>query len=255
MTFLQVAALFAAAMLAGALNSVAGGGSFISFPTLISVGVDPKIANATNTVALWPGSVASVGAYRRELTSQRAVLIPLSIASLVGGVFGAVLLIATPEATFKGLLPWLMLFATLLFTFGSPITRRLRERNTRVALSPRYTQGIVIVLQFITAVYGGFFGGGIGIVMLATLSIMGMTNIHEMNGLKTLLATLINGIASLIFIIKGLISWPHALLMIVGAIVGGYFGAFYARKIDPRLIRYFVIAVGIFMTYHFFTTP
>jgi uncharacterized protein len=266
MTILQALALFFAAIVAGGLNSVAGGGSFISFPTLLATGIEDKIANATNTIALWPGSAASVGAYRKELTAQRRVLIPLSLVSLVGGLLGAIALLNTPQATFKKMVPFLLLFATLLFTFGSPLMARLRARRARLSngptpqgqaiqtilddgKNPRWrTMAGISLLQFATAFYGGFFGGGIGIVMLAILNLMGMQNIHEMNALKTLLATCINGVAVVAFVIAGAIVWPQAILMIVGAIIGGYGGAYYARQLDPLLVRRFVIVVGFVMT-------
>jgi len=256
-TPLQAVALFIAALLAGALNSVAGGGSFISFPTLIVTGVPPIQANATNTVALWPGSLASVAAYRRELRSVRHVAL-LSGASIVGGVLGAYLLLHTPAATFSHLIPYLLLLATLLFAFSPAITRRLRGRaghpdQSAQANGPsRRAAGGIALLQFVTAVYGGFFGGGIGIIMLATLALMGMEDIHAMNGLKTVLATLINGVATLTFIIDRAVVWPQALVMLVGAVVGGYAGAAVARRLDPLLVRRFVIVVGVVMTIYFF---
>ncbi len=257
MTVLQAVSLFGAAILAGVLNSVAGGGSFITFPTLIFTGVPEIPANATNTIALWPGSLASVGAYRRELTAERRVLIPLSVISLIGGVLGAIVLLRTPPITFKKMVPFLLLFATLLFTFGSPIMARLRARRAQsLPDGPTYdgynphwrTIAGVSLLQFATAFYGGFFGGGIGIVMLATLNLMGMQNIHEMNAVKTLLTVCINGVAVVTFVLAGAIVWPQAILMIVGAIIGGYGGAYYARQLDPLLVRRFVIVVGFVMT-------
>jgi len=256
-TPLQAVALFIAALLAGALNSVAGGGSFISFPTLVVTGVPPIQANATNTVALWPGSLASVAAYRRELRSVRHVAL-LSGASIVGGVLGAYLLLHTPAATFSHLIPYLLLLATLLFAFSPAITRRLRGRasppdhSAQAHSASRRAVGGIALLQFVTAVYGGFFGGGIGIIMLATLALMGMEDIHAMNGLKTVLATLINGVATLTFIIDRAVVWPQALVMLVGAVVGGYAGAAVARRLDPLLVRRFVIVVGVVMTIYFF---
>jgi uncharacterized membrane protein YfcA len=271
MTFLQVCALFLAAVLAGALNSVAGGGSFISFPAILLAfpGIPdiPIKANATNTVALWPGSIASVGAYRRELGAQRHVMLPLAAVSLAGGYIGARLLLRTPSATFNQMIPFLLLFATLLFTFNKPITSRLRALRRNHANSqssviqpdtnrqpgvPMVVLGGVLLLQLATAIYGGFFGGGIGIVMLATLGLMGMDNIHEMNALKTLLAVCINGVAVITFALAETVLWPQAILMVVGAIIGGYGGAHYARQLDPELVRRFVILVGFVMTFYFF---
>jgi uncharacterized membrane protein YfcA len=259
MTLTQAIILFIAAMLGGTLNAVAGGGSFISFPALILTGVPPIQANATSTVALWPGSVASVSAYRKELaTLNRVVVLVLGITSLVGGVLGAILLLLTPQATFLGLVPYLLLLATLLFAFSPRITAMLRKRNamsqgieTKAPLSRR-TLTIIVLVQFIIAVYGGYFGGGIGIMILASLGVLGMENIHEMNGLKTVLQTSINGVAVITFIIARAVFWLQALVMIAGAIVGGYGSAYFARKLDPRLVRGFVILVGAGMTIYFF---
>lgn len=242
--------LFAAAFLGGAVNSVAGGGTFFSFPALRFVGLDPaiggldpKLANTTNAVALWPGSIASVGAYRQELRSQRAAVRLLAVISLIGGLAGALLLLITPSDIFDVLLPYLMLGATLLFTF-SPRINRLARRWGSTSSSPADNPVRSIILQAIISVYGGFFGGGIGILMLATLALMGLENIHEMNAVKTLLATLINGIAVVTFAVAGAVAWPAAILMAFGAIVGGYGGAAVARRLDPRLVRGFVIVVG-----------
>src|SRR5947199_1089948 len=255
MTFLQICVLFVAGILGGTLNSVAGGGSFITFPTLLFTGVPPINANATSTVALWPGSVASTSAYRKELAKQERVrLLVLSGTSLIGGVLGAILLLRTSQTTFVQLVPYLLLMATVLFAFSAPITNRLRRRNIETKETGTSWSGLVGIafLQLIIAVYGGYFGGGIGILMLATLGLMGMENIHEMNALKTLLTTFINGVAVIIFIIRGIVVWPQAIVMVIGAIIGGYTGAYFARKIDPRLIRGFVILVGVSMTIYFF---
>ena len=253
MTLTTMAVLFVAAFLGGALNSVAGGGSFLSFPSLILSGVPPINANATSTVALWPGTAASVTAYRAELAAHdRPLVILLSAVSLLGGVLGALLLLRTSQTTFARLLPYLLLLATVLFTFGGAFTGRMRKW---LAAGERRSPGsvaFVSVVQMVIATYGGYFGGGIGIMMLAALSLLGLENIHEMNALKTLLATVINGIAVVTFIIAGIVAWPQAVVMLTGAILGGYGGAAYARKLDPRLVRYFVIAVGTAMTLYFF---
>jgi uncharacterized membrane protein YfcA len=252
MTVPDVIILFGAALIAGALNSVAGGGSFISFPALVSTGVPYINANTTNTVALWPGSVASVGAYREELKAQRSNLLMLILVSLLGGFVGAKLLLGTPQTTFALLLPFLMLFATLLFSFGKSATSALRAGIAKRELPAHYITIGVVAIQFVISVYGGFFGGGIGIMMLAVLALWGMENIHMMNALKTLLASCINGVAVVTFVIAGAVYWPEAVLMIVAAIVGGYGGAYYARQIDPKIVRRFVIVVGTVMTVYFF---
>jgi uncharacterized membrane protein YfcA len=240
------------ALFAGALNSVAGGGSFFSFPALLFTGVPPIVANATNTIAVWPGSVASVTAYRKEFTAPPQLLMILASASLLGGLFGALLLLKTPESVFVGLIPYLLLLATLLFTFGGQLTAYLRSRRGNQTTSPWLTWLGVGLIQLVIATYGGYFGGGIGILMLASLSLIGMTNIHTMNALKTLLAVLINGIAVVAFILAKVVLWPQAILMIVGAVLGGYFGAYYAQRIDPRWVRWFVSLVGFGMTIYFF---
>jgi uncharacterized membrane protein YfcA len=250
---LQAAVLFVAAMLGGAINSVAGGGSFIAFPALLMYNPGlPIESNATNTVALWPGSVASAGAYRTELQAQRHVLVLMSIVSLIGGYIGARILVGTRPRTFEHLLPWLLLVATLLFTFGGEVAKKLRARTKHVEAPSWAGTAGVAALQFCIAIYGGFFGGGIGILMLATLALMGMEDIHTMNALKTVLGSLINGIAVFAFILAGKVMWPQAPVMVVGAVVGGYFGAFYAKKLPPATVRAFVIAVGFAMTAWFF---
>jgi uncharacterized protein len=269
MTIFSAALLFLAALLAGTMNSVAGGGSFFSFPALLFTGVPPIPANATNTVAVWPGSVASAIAYRNELCVPRWLMVILGCSSLAGGLLGALLLLHTPEKTFVKLLPFLLLLATLLFAFSGRITRYLRGHfGRRVnAANPEQAaaEGPVVggwmtvlgvgLLQLVIATYGGYFGGGIGIMMLATLSLLGMENIHMMNALKTLLASLINGVAVITFILAGAVLWPQAVLMITGAIIGGYGGAYYARRLDPRFVRGFVISVGCAMTVYFFLKP
>jgi uncharacterized membrane protein YfcA len=253
MTIPNMLLLFITAVLGGTLNSVAGGGSFFTFPALLFTGVPAIEANATSTVAIWPGSVASVWAYRQELEEQpKWLLLILGGTSLIGGILGAIILLHTTQSTFVKLIPFLLLFATLLFTFSGPITARLRKKKTGPTHPTLASIIGVSVLQLIIATYGGFFGGGIGILMLASLSLIGIENIHVMNGLKTVLASFINGIAVVTFIIAGIVSWPQAILMIVGAIIGGYGGAFYARKIKQKWVRLFVMVVGFGLTIYFF---
>ena len=238
--------LFIVAAVAGALNSVAGGGSFLTLPTLLYAGVTPVVANATSTMAMLPGSVSSAVAYRRELQGRAGWLVPLGAVSLVGGLFGGVLLVRTSDTSFMRLLPWLMLLAAVTFTFGDRIRRML---------SLDHLQGnvlLVSVLQFVIAIYGGYFGGGMGMMMLASFALGGMLNIHEMNGLKTFLGVAVNLLALAEFIIRGVVAWGPGLIMVAGAIIGGYFGAVLARRIDPTLVRGVVIAIGWVMTIYFF---
>lgn len=244
--------LFSAAVIAGALNSVAGGGSFISFPALIFAGIPPISANATNNTALWLGAFASVGAYRRELMNRKRELLLFGGVSLIGGILGSVLLLHTPQKSFIKLIPYLLLLATLLFTFSRVITNWVQNHLHKLSSNSPWSIIGILFLQLIIATYGGFFGGGIGILMLATLSVMGLSNIHTANAFKTFLATCINGIAVIPFMLAGVIVWTQAVLMSVGAIVGGYLGAHYARQLDPTLVRRFVIVVGFCMTTYFF---
>jgi uncharacterized membrane protein YfcA len=237
--------LFFAAVAGGAINSVAGGGSFVSFPALLFAGVAPVPANATNTIALWPGSLASILAYRRELGDVKRELLPLAIAAFVGGLAGSLLLLNTPETTFVLLIPWLLLFATVLFTFGGAVSRRL----THGARAPL---GVAAVVQLAISVYGGYFGGGMGIMMLAVLTLLGMTHIHRMNALKNILGALINGVAVVAFVIAGAVVWAPAVVMIAGGITGGYAGAAIARRVSPKSVRRVVMGIAWSMTAYFF---
>ena len=246
----QAMFLFVAGILGGALNAVAGGGSFVAFPALLLVGVPPIPANATNTLALWTGVTASGGAYRNRLDVPRRVLMPLLITSFVGGIIGAFLLLKTPAHTFLRVLPWLMLGATLLFVFGN----RLARGHPSSVGHDATTAAILgaSIFELVVAVYGGYFGGGVGIVNLAMLAAVGMTDIHAMNALKSILGMAINGIAVLVFIVKDAIYWPQGIVMIVGALVGGYLAAHYAQKLPQAWVRNFVILVGAGMTVCFF---
>ncbi len=242
--------LFLAAALGGALNSVAGGGSFIAFPALLFSGVPPIPANATNTIALWSGAAASGGAYRSRLDVPRRVMVPLLAASLIGGLVGAYLLLKTPAHTFMRVLPWLTLGATLLFAFGKKLARGRRSVIEHEASIAALTGAALF--QLCVAVYGGYFGGGMGIVMLAMLATLGMTDIHAMNALKSVMGSVINGVAVITFIVARAVYWKHGCVMIIGAIAGGYLGAHYAMKLPQVWIRWFVVAVGTGMTVYFF---
>jgi len=242
--------LFVAGVLGGALNAIAGGGSFIAFPALMFSGVPPIQANATNAVALWVGVTASSGAYRKHLDISRRVMIPLAVTSVIGGIVGAFLLLRTPAHTFLEILPWLMLGATLLFVFGGRLARGSKSGLAHNA--SRSAIAVAALFELVVAVYGGYFGGGVGIVNLAMLAALGMTDIHAMNALKVVLGGIINGIAVVTFTLAGAVAWKPGFVMIAGAIVGGYFGAHYAQKLPQSWIRAFVIAVGTGMTIYFF---
>jgi uncharacterized membrane protein YfcA len=232
------------------MNAVAGGGSFIAFPALLFTGVPAIPANATNTLSLWVGTTASGSAYPRKLSIPRRILIPLVITSLAGGLSGAILLIHTPARTFLRVIPWLLLGATLLFALGKHLTGRISA-----GISPDAGGGAVIgasLFELLVAVYGGYFGGGIGIMNLAMLSALGMTDIHAMNKLKVMLGGVINGVATVTFILTKAIFWPQAMVMIFGSVLGGYSTAHYAQQLPQSWIKAFVIAVGTAMTVYFF---
>ena len=252
MTPTQGIFLFTVAMVAGALNSVAAGGGFLAFPALLFTGMAPINANATNTAAMWPGTAASVAAYRNEITGHRRIFIPLMITGIIGGLVGAQLLLHMRQATFMNMVPWLLLVATLIFIFSGSITKRI-GLFTALGEDPSITIVCATALvQLGVGVYIGFFGAGAGILMMALFAIMGVRSIHTINGLKTLLATITNGMALLIFIFAKAIIWPQAALMIVGATIGGYGGAWYAQKLPARYVRWFAVTVGVTMTVYFF---
>jgi len=242
--------LFFAGALGGGINAVAGGGSFVSFPALLFTGVPPIPANATNTLALWVGTTASGGAYPQKLNIPRRIMIPLVITSVVGGLAGAFLLIKTPAQTFLHVLPWLLLGATLLFAFGKHLTGRISAGISHDASNASVTGASIF--ELVVAVYGGYFGGGIGIMNLAMLAALGMTDIHAMNKLKVILGGVINGVATLTFIATGAIFWPQGIVMTVGAILGGVSTAHFAQKLPQSWVRAFVILVGTAMTIYFF---
>lgn len=244
--------LFLAALVAGALNSVAGGGSFISFPALIFARIPPIPANATNTAAMWPGTIASTIAYWNDLDSGvRKLLPPLLITGLAGGLLGAFILLRTPPRTFMHLVPWLLLGATLLFVASGRITTWIRSGAGHKHVSRMIFIGGLLLELFI-ATYIGYFGAGAGILVLALLALLGVENIHAMNGMKTLLVSVVNAVALTMFIIAKVVVWPEAVLMLVAAAIGGYGGAYFARKVNPLHIRRLVIVVGFAMSAWFF---
>ncbi len=241
--------LFATAFIAGGLNAVAGGGSFITFPALIFTGVTPIAANATNNTAMWVAGLASAGAYRRDLDVNRRVLLILSIVSLVGGILGSIALLYTSADAFKKMIPYLLLFATCIFIFGESLKNWLQSfRQTSSAIPIVY----LIIPQFIISVYGGFFGAGNGILILAALTFFNLKNINAMNALKVFLVACTNGIAIVPFLFAGIIIWHHAILMSVGGAIGSYASAQFSRQISPPLLRRFISIVAISMTAYFF---
>jgi uncharacterized membrane protein YfcA len=242
MTTAQVIILIASSFGAGVMNAMAGGGTILTFPALVLLGVPAIRANATSTVALLPGTAASMAGYRRELAEHRDWLGALLLPSLVGGMLGSVLLLKTPEATFARLAPLLILFATLLFMLQSALARR-----SDAAVPPSRhpaRRAAAWLFQLGVATYGGYFGAGMGILMLAVLGFLGVSNIHAMNGLKNFYGLLINGFAAGYFVVNGAVEWPHALVMMAGASAGGYAGAGFARRIGQRHARRAVVVIG-----------
>lgn len=251
MHFSQGVVLFLAALAAGAINSVAGGGSFLTFPSLLLVGIPPVNANATSTVALWPGQPASVWAYRREIRDlPRRTFLPLTVTGIIGGIAGAWVLLITPQTTFMHLVPWLLLAATLIFTLSGQISRWIGQRKSHPHEAFTSVYGISLLLAL--AFYLGYFGAGAGILLLAALATLGMDNIHAMNALKAWLTAVSNGVAMLLFIFHRAVYWREAILMVVGSVLGGYFGAYFAQKTRPTHVRMIVIVIGFGMTIYFF---
>jgi uncharacterized membrane protein YfcA len=257
----HMAVLFGAAALAGAVNSVAGGGTLLTFPALLWTGQLATVANATSTVALWPGQLSSLWGYRKELGKNADAVGRLAVPSLVGGVIGALLLLRTPPGVFASLVPYLILMATLLFMAQEPLARWQRartakaeaaapvsdEEHNRDQLSAGAWTG-VITFQFFVAIYGGYFGAGIGILQLAALGLMGFRNIHRMNAIKNINGLCINAVAAGMFMANRLVQWDIALWMALAAIFGGYAGAGIARKIGQQNVRRIIIFIGFSLT-------
>jgi len=241
------AAAAGAAFLAGAINSVAGGGTLISFPTLIWLGLPSVAANATNTVATWPGSVGGAWGFRRELRAGEPRLLVLVAPSVVGGIAGALLLRWTPPAIFDTLAPFLVLLATLLFMAQETIQKRLKSSASAAHASPRWLTGAVL-FQLLVALYGGYFGAGIGILILAALSILGFEDILQMNGLKNFLVVCINGVAAFYFMFAGMVIWGYAIPMAAAAVAGGFVGSGLARRAGAAAVRRIVVLIGFGMT-------
>lgn len=241
---LHLLGAFAAGFLAGGINSVAGGGSMVSFPTLLLLGLSPVVANATNTVGTWPGSLGSMWGFRRELARVNRKMFWLLIPAVTGAIGGALLLQRTPPTVFGKLAPWLILFATILFIAKAWVQKKLKSAEAAQRAGPGWLTG-AMALQLAVAVYGGYFGAGMSIMMLSVLGLMGMTDILEMSATTSLLACAINGAAGVLFAAGGLIAWPFALAMAAGALSGGYLAAGVARRIGKAAVNRFVILVGL----------
>ena len=251
----QHAWLVIASFLAGALNAMAGGGSFLSFPALLGVGVPPIQANATNTVALWPGQFTSIAAYWQDLKANLRLVVPVCSAALLGGVLGAIVLLHTGQATFMALVPWLLLLAAGLFAASGPVSDWLRRNRVSVSgakpspspsLVPLWI-GVVMVCFYI-----GYFGAGAGFLLMSVLAVFGIQNINQVNALKVIATTTANGIAVVTFIVEKQILWQYCLLMMIAAALGGFLGARYSRGLNPQFMRLLVVAIGLGMAAYFF---
>jgi uncharacterized protein len=253
--------LIVAAFLAGVLNAVAGGGSFLSFPALLGTGIQPVQANATNTVALWPGQVTSIAAYREDIRKNRRLALPMAVAGLIGGTVGALVLLHTPQTTFMHLVPWLLLLAAIIFALSRPVSRwleqvkaaRRRHPENYVPHPPR--RRLVFVLTVVVCFYIGYFGAGAGFLIITLLSLMGFEDLNEINALKVVSTTAANGIAFLIFVIGNQVEWRYCLVAMVTCAIGGYTSARFARLIPQPVLRGIVIAIGFGMAgWYFYKT-
>ncbi|MEG3002653.1 MAG: sulfite exporter TauE/SafE family protein [Comamonas sp.] len=246
----HIALLLAAAFVAGALNAVAGGGSFLTLPALVFTGVPPVVANATGTVALLPGYMAGAWGFKDDMQSPPGLSMKqVVLLSLVGGSAGAALLLFTPDATFRKVVPWLLLGATAMFAFGPQLRAWAAGKNAEHA-APSVTQAALGML--VVAIYGGYFNGGLGILLLALFGLLGQTQLNAMNGMKNLVSALLTAIAVAIYAVGGIVEWPQALLMMVAATAGGYGGARVARKIPAHILRWGIVATGLVMAGLFF---
>ncbi len=244
MSLLHIAIMVTGGFAAGAVNSIAGGGTLITFPLLIWLGLDPKVANATSTVALWPGLFGGLFGYRKELENSSALLLRLGLTSVIGGAIGAWLLIWTPSPTFARLVPFLILFATILFMAQGSINHWLRLQPIMAEPKASWWLG-AILFQFFSSIYGGYFGAGNGILMLAAMGLLGIHEIHRANGIKNFLGICINSIAVLSFALMDLVDWSDALLMAGGALLGGYFGAAMAVRVGQVWVRRGIVSIGL----------
>ena len=241
----EIALLLTAAFAAGALNAVAGGGSFLTLPALVFTGVPPVVANATGTVALLPGYMAGAWGFKDDTAPPPGLSMRLLVTlSLIGGAAGAALLLVTPDATFRVVVPWLLLVATALFAFGPALRKRLAGGKPS---TPKATLSVLVV-----AAYGGYFNGGLGILLLALFGLLGQTNLNAMNGLKNWVSALLTAIAVAIYAAGGVVLWQEALMMMVAATAGGYGGARVARKLPPNVLRWGIVATGLVMAAVFF---
>ncbi len=249
-----------ASFLAGTLNAVAGGGSFLSFPAMLAIGLGPIQANATNTVALWPGQLTSIAGYRDEVRKHKPLAWKMAIAGLIGGSIGAIILLNTPATTFIHLVPWLLLFAALVFAVSDPVMKQIQRRQRSKPQPPRdpdpATQQkrywLLIVMTTVVCFYIGYFGAGAGFLIISLLSVFGFQDLNEMNAMKVVSTTMANGMACLLFAFSGKVEWRYCLLAMLACAIGGYLSARVSQRLNPRFLRAMVVVIGLGMAGYFF---
>jgi uncharacterized membrane protein YfcA len=248
-SLLQYLLLFGAGFAGGTINAIAGGATFFTFPAMLAIGISPVAANASNTTALCPGNLVAAVAQRRDLADVRPYILRLMFVGLFGGIAGAVLLLITPDRAFIRLVPWLLLTATLVFALSPRILAAIRARSNRSGVHLGLASFALIL---VVTIYGGYFGAGLGIMLLAGLTLAGFDDLRAANALKNLLSAFVNGVAVVIFVVEGLVVWPATLVMLAGAVLGGIAGARIATRLPVRLFRATVIAVGTLLTIWYF---
>jgi len=245
-----------ASFLAGSLNAVAGGGSFLSFPAMLSIGLGPIQANATNTVALWPGQLTSIAGYFNEVKKHRVLALKMALAGLVGGSVGAIILLNTPAKTFLNLVPWLLLFAALTFALSGPVMKQIERRRGVQIIDPEGETARkywpLVIATMVVCFYIGYFGAGAGFLIISLLSVFGFQDLNEMNAMKVVSTTMANGMACILFAFSGKVEWRYCLAAMVTCAVGGYVSARLAQRLNPTFLRGLVVVIGLGMAAYFF---
>ena len=246
MEIYEVFLLITASFFAGIINSIAGGGSFLTFPALVFAGVPTIAANATSAVAVFPGYLSGALGFAKELKAfPKSKFLLLIFLSISGGVLGSILLLITPEVVFSFIIPWLLGFATLLFAFGNYVSKLAEKTSDKNGFKSN-------IATLLVCIYGGYFNGGLGIVLLALFSTLGMRDIHLMNGLKNIMSFALSAASVVTFAIAGIVFWKYAIIMMIAATIGGYFGVIVARKLSKSIIRIIIVIIGTIMTFIFF---
>lgn len=241
-----IALLAAAGLVGGACNAIAGGGTFFTFPALLAAGVPPVAANATSAISIWPGHAASLLGYRAELRRQAGRLRSSAPPFILGSIVGAALLAITGNGVFRQLIPWLLFVATILFAAGPRLRSWISANRSGAVPMP-----VLFLIDLVVAIYGGYFGAGLGILLMAVLTLVGLGDVNEANAVKNALATVVSSLSVAVFIATGIIAWGPGAAVLAGAIAGGYLGARFARRINPRILRSIVVAVGLGLTWFY----